>query len=62
MLSIVIEVQAPGWAAQGVKEQLAMMLERFGDTRVVSVIESGAPPPCGGWPADAARPDGPARP
>lgn len=39
MLSVVIEVQAPGWAAQGVKEQLAMMLERFGDCRVVSVEE-----------------------
>lgn len=37
MLKIVIEVDAPGWAAQGVKEHLAMCLERFGDVRVVGV-------------------------
>lgn len=40
MLRIVIEVSAPGWAAQGIKERLAMMLERYGDTRVVEVIVS----------------------
>ena len=59
MLEIIIEVSAPGWAAQGVKEHLAMLLERYGDTRVVEVIDTvdrGAPPPCGGWAADAALP------
>ena len=39
MLTVVIEVNAPGWAAQGVKEHLAMLLERYGDTRVVEVSE-----------------------
>ena len=39
MLTIVIKVDAPGWTAQGVKEHLAMCLERFGDVRVVEVRE-----------------------
>lgn len=34
-----IEVDAPGWAALGVKEQLAMYLERYGDARVIDVQE-----------------------
>lgn len=37
MLKITVEVNAPGWAAQGVKEHLAMCLERFGDVRVMDV-------------------------
>lgn len=37
MLRVVIMVDAPGWQAQGIKESLAMELERYGDTRVVSV-------------------------
>lgn len=37
MLTITIQINAPPDAAQGVKEALAMWLERFGDTRVVSV-------------------------
>ncbi len=40
MVVVVIEVDAPGWAAQGIKEQLAMYLERFGDTRVVRVEQT----------------------
>lgn len=39
MLTITIQVAAPSGAAQGVKEHLAMCLERFGDTRVVSIRE-----------------------
>ena len=39
MLRIVIEVDAPVGQAIGVKEALAMELERYGDTRVVSVEE-----------------------
>ena len=39
MLTITIQVNAPQGAAQGVKEALAMWLERFGDARVVSVTE-----------------------
>lgn len=39
MLRIVITVDAPAGQAVGVKEQLAMLLERWGDTHVVSVEE-----------------------
>lgn len=39
MLRIVIEVDAPAGQAIGVKEDLAMYLERFGDCRVVEVRE-----------------------
>lgn len=39
MLTITIKVDAPGGQAQGVKEHLAMCLEKFGDTRVVSILE-----------------------
>lgn len=41
MLRIVIEVHGDNVDAQGVKEQLAMELERFGDVRVVSVEAVG---------------------
>lgn len=40
MLIVTIEVDAPAGQAIGVKEHLAMVLERFGDTRVVSVRET----------------------
>lgn len=39
MLRIVIDVDAEVDTAQGVKEKLAMDLERFGDVRVVEVRE-----------------------
>ena len=39
MLTITIKVNAPPGMAQGVKEALAMFLERYGDTRVVSIVE-----------------------
>ena len=39
MLTIVIEVDAPAGQAIGVKEHLAMCLEDFGDTKVVSITE-----------------------
>lgn len=39
MLIITIHVDAPAGQAIGIKEQLAMDLERYGDTRVVSVQE-----------------------
>lgn len=39
MLTITVKVNAPGFAAQAVKEDLAMYLERHGDARVVSVVE-----------------------
>lgn len=44
MLKLVIEVDTPGWAAQGVKEHLAMCLERFGDVWVVDVQNTDAQP------------------
>lgn len=39
MLRITVEVDAPAGQAIGVKEQIAMALERWGDTVVVSVEE-----------------------
>lgn len=39
MIRVVIDVAAPEGLA--VKEQLAMLLERYGDTRVVSVTPTG---------------------
>ena len=39
MLRVVIEVAAPVGQAIGIKEQLALILERWGDTRVVEVQE-----------------------
>lgn len=40
MLVITVEVDRPTGQAIGVKEQIAQDLERFGDTRVVSVKEA----------------------
>jgi hypothetical protein len=37
MLVVTIEVNAPSGMAQAVKEHLAMLLENYGDTRVVKV-------------------------
>lgn len=42
MLTIVIRVDATPGQAIGVKEHLAMCLERYGDTRVVEIRENGA--------------------
>lgn len=39
MLVITIEVDAPAGQAIGIKEALAMDMEKYGDTRVVSVKE-----------------------
>lgn len=39
MLIITVQVNAPVGQAIGIKEGLAMYLERFGDARVVSVTE-----------------------
>ena len=39
MLIITIEVDRPLGQAIGIKEQIAMDLEKYGDTRVVSVKE-----------------------
>lgn len=40
MLIITIHVNAPAGQAIGIKEDLAAYLERFGDSRVVSVEEA----------------------
>lgn len=34
---IVLQVNAPPFMAQGIKEHIAMTLERFGDTKVLEV-------------------------
>lgn len=39
MLVITTHVDAPSGQAIGIKEQIAMDLERYGDTRVVKVEE-----------------------
>lgn len=39
MLIITVHVNAPPGQAIGIKEQIAQDLERYGDTRVVSVEE-----------------------
>ena len=39
MLRITIELRGSGEDAQGIKERLAMDLERYGDVRVVDVRE-----------------------
>lgn len=38
-MTIVVQVDAPPGQAIGIKEDLAMYLERFGDARVVSIRE-----------------------
>lgn len=40
MLTITIKVNAPPGQAIGIKEDLAMYLERFGDAQVVEVREA----------------------
>lgn len=39
MLKITILVDAPTGKAQGIKEDLAMHVEKYGDTKVVSIEE-----------------------
>lgn len=39
MLIITIHVDAPAGQAIGIKEHLAMLLESYGDTRVVDIKE-----------------------
>lgn len=39
MLIITIAVDAPAGQAIGIKEEFAMYLERFGDSKVISVEE-----------------------
>lgn len=40
MLTIVVQVDRPTGQAIGIKEDLAMYCEKFGDARVVSVTET----------------------
>lgn len=42
MLTIMIKVNAPAGQAIGIKEHLAMVLEKFGDTQVVSIQDDTA--------------------
>lgn len=38
MLTLIVQVNAPSWMAQGVKEDLAMHCDNYGDTKVVQVL------------------------
>lgn len=40
---IVLQVNAPPYMAQGIKESLAMTLERYGDTKVLEVRTEDRP-------------------
>lgn len=39
MLIITVQVNRPSFASQAVKEQIAMDLEKYGDTRIISIEE-----------------------
>lgn len=41
MIRITVEIRGETDDAQGIKEKLAMDLERYGDVRVVDVAEGG---------------------
>lgn len=43
MLIITVQVNAPARQAGGIKEELAMHLERWGDARVISVEQKTQP-------------------
>ena len=43
MVNIIVQVNAPAGQAIGIKEDLAMYLERWGDARVVSVEQLPQP-------------------
>lgn len=45
MLILTIQVDAPATMAQGIKERMAMDLEKYGDVKVVSIEEKNAPAP-----------------
>lgn len=40
---IVLQVNAPLHMAQGIKETLAMQLEKYGDTKVIEIREEETP-------------------
>ena len=62
MLTITIQVNAPSGQAIGIKEDIAAYLEKFGDARVVSIVEKlpeqlrmDSPPQRGAGPAERTR-------
>lgn len=62
MLTITIQVNAPSGQAIGIKEDIATYLEKFGDAKVVSVVEKlpeqlriDRPPQRGAGPAERTR-------
>ena len=58
MLTITIQVNAPSGQAIGIKEDIATYLEKFGDAKVVSVVEQlrmDGPPQRGAGPAERTR-------
>ena len=44
MLTIIIQVNVPSGNALGIKEDLAMHLEKFGDTKIISINETTTKP------------------
>ena len=41
MLTITIKANVPAADAQGIKERIAMDIERYGDCKVVSIVSGG---------------------
>lgn len=41
MLTITIKANVPAADAQGIKERIAMDIERYGDCKVVSIVSDG---------------------
>lgn len=40
MITITVQIDAPAGQAIGIKEDLAMYVEKYGDTKVISVVEN----------------------
>lgn len=41
MMTIIIQADVPEWEVQGIKEHLAMEIEKYGDCRVVRIVSDG---------------------
>lgn len=40
MITITVQIDAPAGQTIGIKEDLAMYVEKYGDTKVISVVEN----------------------
>ena len=43
MLTITIQVNRPAGQAIGIKEAIAQDLEKYGDVRIISIVDDGRP-------------------